>query len=564
MAIIAAVLLVYFRALIFGYTYLDDNVFVLDSHWFLRDLANIGQAFVREVFNSHAAAAYYRPLLTLSFMVDAHTGGVALFMYHLTNMLLHMAASCLVFSFLSTFGVKRHLSFALSLVFAVHPVLAQAVAWIPGRNDSLLAIFALSAMITLVRYWQSGKIRYLFMHCFFFACGLFTKESMAFFPFAGILWTILSTFTVDHGHREGNAVFAQSGKGWKLLFRKSPRLAGLIAAWAAPGVLWFTLRKIALANPIHYAPADIWQSIVHNASATLLYLGKIVFPFNLSALPTLQDSTLVYGIIASMLFAAAIVFSAVRSQKAHDNAPPEHGGLPFMSTLLFGLFWFLLFLVPSFIRPDAAYPAYFLEHRVYVPLIGLLLIAAQIDFIKKLDFRKAPSWIIVGLAVCALSFINIRHLAVFSNGFVFWENAVKNSPRHPLAHKNLGALYYLDGKIDLAEKEYLQAIDHYPQETMVHNNLGLIYSRRGELLKAQEEFKKELAINPNYDNAFFNWGLLCYQVGNRKDAETLWRRTLEVNPDYTGAMKWLGRLYRETGDTVNSLRYEEMAAKRTR
>jgi protein O-mannosyl-transferase len=261
-----------------------------------------------------------------------------------------------------------------------------------------------------------------------------------------------------------------------------------------------------------------------------------------------------------LLLAALGIVSVIRSRKAHSNATLEYNGLPFISMLLFGLFWFLVFLVPSFIRPNAEYPADFIEHRIYVPMIGLLLIAPQVEFIKKLDFRKAPSWLITGLAVYVLSLINIQHLDVFSSRIAFWENASVNSPSHPLAHKNLGAMYYLDSRFDLAEKEYLKALDLYPQEKMAHNNLGLLYMMRGEYQKAQEEYKKELAINPTDENALFNWGRLCYKAGNKKDAETLWRKALEANPDDIEAMKLLYALYSESGDTANiAFFYHELA-----
>jgi protein O-mannosyl-transferase len=550
----AAVLLVYCRSLYFGYTYFDDNIFILEGNWFLRNPANIGTAFLKEVFHfQHAGAAYYRPLLTLSFMFDAQLGGITPYLYHLTNMLLHCIAVCLLFAFLKAFGVRAPAAFALSLIFAVHPVLAQAVAWIPGRNDSLLAVFALPAAMMFLRYWESGKFRHLLLHSLFFACGLFTKESMAFFPVLCGLWALLAViFTGPASPR----TFLPR------LLSRIPRLAGLVAAWMLPCVLWLSLRTIAFVNPVHYPLEDVVKSIVNNFPALLIYCGKILFPVNLSVLPILRDSTLVYGFAALVLLSAAVIFNTVWFLKGNSKTPPRREQLPSGALLLFGSIWFLLFLVPSFIRADAHYPADFLEHRIYVPLIGLLLAAGRTPFINSLNFSRVPLWIFTGGVVFLFAHITARYGGVFNDRITFWKNAVAHSPHHPLAHKNLGVMYYLDGKLDLAEKEYATALELYPREPMVHNNLGAIYKVRRDYPKAREEFRKELEINPDYDYAIFNWGVLCYETGNKKDAEALWLKTLLVNPDFFEAMRKLYLYYRDIGDSVNEVLYRDKIIRR--
>jgi protein O-mannosyl-transferase len=556
-AIIAAAFFIYYRAIFFGYTYFDDNVLIIDNNYFLRNLNNISLAFSRDVFNLHSAsAAFYRPLLTVSLMLDSFIAGTNPFIYHLTNILLHIVASCLAFSLLIKFGVKRLQAFALTLIFSIHPANAQAIAWIPGRNDSLLAVFALLSFLTLIRYWEKGRLRDLFLHSFFFACGIFTKETMAFFPFLCILYFFLTPLGMPLERRPGE-IEIKSTK------QKIPRMALCAVLWITIGIFWFFLRRSALANPVQFASLDIFKSLLMNSPAVLLFFGKIVFPFNLSVLPVLKDSTLWFGITALLFFSALLILPYFRTFKGLSiNNSRIPGQSSFQEIFIFGLAWFLIFLIPAFIQPHNEYPASFIEHRLYVPFIGFLLILGRMLIIHALDFKKKSSWIIPGALVYCFSLITIQRLEVFSTPIRFWENAASHSPSHPLAHKNLGAMYYFDGKIDAAEKEYLLALNLYPRETMVHNNLGLIYKLRGDFLKAQDEYQKELAINPKYDHALYNWGELCYVAGNKKDAETLWLKTLASNPDYFDAMKKLSVLYREQGDTIRSLQYENEIKKR--
>ena len=143
-------LVIYAQSLFFGYTYLDDNVLVQDNLFFLKDIGNLGKAFTTEVFHLlHSSAAYYRPMLTLSFMWDAIVGGGALWMFHVTDIAIHITVVALLYLVFLKLEGSPKLSFVLSAFFAVHPALSQAVSWIPGRNDSLLALFVLASLLTL-------------------------------------------------------------------------------------------------------------------------------------------------------------------------------------------------------------------------------------------------------------------------------------------------------------------------------------------------------------------------------------------------------------------------------
>lgn len=519
--IIGLGLLTYLWTVFFGFSYLDDNALILGNLSFLRNLANIPTAFTTQVFHAlHTSAAYYRPLLTISFMLDSMFSGSSPFVYHLSNIAIHIATACVLFIFLQKINLKKDIALLFSLIFAVHPVLIQAVAWVPGRNDSLLALFSLASFIFILNYLETKKVRDLVWHLVFLAAAIFTKEN-------GLLLAPMIFF-------------------YLLLFdRKKVSLDRMPVAFAWLFILgiWYLLRSIALQNPIKYTVSEALSSIQNGLPAILIDLGKIFLPINLSVLPIIQDSTLVWGILSF----AALVVSLILSKKRNN------------SLILFGAVWFLVFLVPSFIRPDATYVPDFLEHRVYLPIVGLFIILSQIDFVKNFDFSSKNTLKIFGALVAIFLLINYIHTWVFRDKLSFWQSAVATSPHHPLAHKNLGAMYYLDGKLDKAEEEAIKSLDLNPDETLAHNNLGLIYMQRGEFDKAEAEYKKELEINPGYDNALFNYGLLLYREDKKDEAEKMWLETLKVNPDYVDAMRNLFVLYYQAGDKQKaSLFYNDL------
>jgi len=172
--IFSAGIIVYFQSLFFGFTYFDDNVLVLENLFFLKDISNIFRTFTMEVFHVlHASAAYYRPMLTISYMIDAQFSGSSPFFYHFSSVVIHLLVSCLVFTLLFRLKIKKELAFLFALVFTVHPVLAQAVSWIPGRNDSLLALFMIPSFLFFINYLEGKRNKDLVLHLSFFAASLF-------------------------------------------------------------------------------------------------------------------------------------------------------------------------------------------------------------------------------------------------------------------------------------------------------------------------------------------------------------------------------------------------------
>ena len=135
--IIAAVcVLLYARAVGFNYTYADDDWLIKDNLSYNSDLSNITHSFTRILGSS-----YYRPVLVITFILEAQIAGDKILFYHITNLLLHLGGSLLVFFVLRKMGYKNLMSLFFGIFFAVHPILTPAAVWISGRNDYLLTVF---------------------------------------------------------------------------------------------------------------------------------------------------------------------------------------------------------------------------------------------------------------------------------------------------------------------------------------------------------------------------------------------------------------------------------------
>jgi len=138
--------------------------------------------FTKTVF-ANDISSYYRPVLSLSFMLDNLFFNSSPFAFHTTNILLHSIAAILFFFLLNHYYFKPLLSFITVILFVAHPINMFAVVWIPGRNDLLLFIFLILSVIFLLNYLQTRKNYLILIHYFLFFTALLIKETALLFPF---------------------------------------------------------------------------------------------------------------------------------------------------------------------------------------------------------------------------------------------------------------------------------------------------------------------------------------------------------------------------------------------
>lgn len=492
--------LLYGQTLFFDFTYFDDQSLILENYNIVSRPENIGEIFLNDVFFD-SAKFYYRPLLNLSLMLDMNIGGALPVVFHFSNVLIHILAALLVFFLFKRLKYQEPLAFFLSLFFLFHPVLTQAVAWIPGRNDSLLALLTLAAFLSFLSFKDRPRLSAYLAYLFFFLLALFTKESAVFLPFLVIFYFL----AVER----------------KVVAIRDRWL--LVAGSAALMLIWFLLRLLALNGPGLTLELAL-SSLSQNLPALLVSLGKTLLPFNLSVLPILADAKIIYGLIVTPLLLVALFFS--RQKRS--------------ALIIFGFSWFLLFLLPSFIRPSTIDTPDFLEHRLYLPLIGFLIILAELDFVKNLDFKKKSLRFVLLIILLFLAACSWRQIQNFRDRLTFWEAAAAGSPHSSLAQRNLGVMYYLSDDWERAEKYYRRSLALKENERMAHNNLGVIYLNQGSYGRAEKEFYQELAVNPNYDKALFNLGDLYYRKKDFSRANDFFQAALQVNPRYYEAYEhWL-------------------------
>jgi hypothetical protein len=224
--------IVYAHALFFGFIHYDDDILILKNFPFISNISNFFKAFGTDVFVGGSFVGYYRPLMIVSLMIDAlfcKTKPVP-FIFHLSNILIHLVVACLTYMFFIKITQAKKISYLFAVLFTVHAVLTQAVAPISGRNDTLLVLFSLPCFLYFLSFLETQKGSYLFWHFVFFGLAFFTKET------AFVLLVLYPLYLY--------------------LIRKEKigvLLDGVfVAGWAAIMVFWFLLREGAFALPKEY------------------------------------------------------------------------------------------------------------------------------------------------------------------------------------------------------------------------------------------------------------------------------------------------------------------------
>lgn len=504
--LVLLILCLYARTIFYDYVGLDDKLLIVDNHKFLSDLSHIKEAFTHDVFYNpnitDNGKTYYRPLLTLSLMIDAQFGGQSPFIYHITNIALHITACVLFFYFLKFLNLSLELSFFGAALLAAHPILSQAIGWIPGRNDSLLTVFTLATFIYLIQFFKTLQWTKLCLYFFFFFFALFTKETAVFIPLISFLYY----FLIDSSKH----------------LNKAKTFIPLITGYSVVGISWLLLRhQVTVHTAADLSFQRLSETFIENFPIYFQTIQKIIIPYNLSILSVPKDTDL---LLSACLIGVLLFFLCV-SKKTRWNY------------VLFGFAWFTIFLIPSFVVPTLTG----FEHRTYLPFIGFLIIIFEMDVFKSINFLKYRSLVAPVLIVSLLSIVNFQHLPAFSNEVAFWTKAALNTDHSALAKMNYGTILAKEGRADEALHMYQKGLQINEKEPMIHNNIGILYIQKKMYREAIREFKEENRVNPSYSHAWYNLGMAYSQIGQEKEMIDAWNKTLAIQPNHPLAIKALYR-----------------------
>jgi protein O-mannosyl-transferase len=458
----------------FGFTELDDRDLIVDDQAFLARWSSVFRAFTRAYMHAvDPQHPYYRPLVVVSYVIDAQWSGTRPFGYHATNVLVHVLASVLCFALFLRLDFGRLVACLGALVFAVHPWLVCAVAWIPGRNDSLLAVFVFAAWLAFLSDARRPRSVARIGHVTLFGLALLTKETATVLPLVF-----------------GAHLVMVEGRRARLVHR--PRaLVSVVVGWAGCLGARFGVRGMGGGSPLCAMASEIG----HHARLLPAGLGEIIFPIRPALIGVVDDAPVGLGLLAMAL---VLLFTW--------SIPGVRRPVVLFGGVAFGL-WSL---------PALAVPGTLVcHHRLYLPACGVLIMVAEI--VRAVSVERRVVLAFGGVTVLASCAVALGTASTFRDGRAFALASVDAAPRSPLAHVCMGRMYQARGDGERALSEYQTAVDLGAID-VVHNNMAVIYMANARWAEAEREIREELAVDPRYARAFANLAIVLRHEGRPDDA----------------------------------------------
>jgi len=487
LAMITAAL--YWPTLDYGLDKFDEDMILTPNIEYLVKTATIKDVIRRDAFFRSPGKVFYRPVQNISYMIDAKIGRGRPRTFYVSNIILHALASCLVLALLRRLVRSSGVSAFAAVFFCISPLLTQAIAWTPGRGDLLMAVFALASMLTLHGYHHTGRLSWLAGFVLSTVLAVFSKETSA------VLVLLLPASLVL---RSGMASVVRQ----RLLLS-----TGITVACVAALLL---LRRVVITDPLA-ATANSFDvaHLLTNLRVFAEIAAKMVAP------PLLQTMS-GYTTMATGL--GLVVLLGLIGAAWHRGDSQER------ATVLMGLGWYGAFLLPGAMYVHRFGPAAYdyLEHRGYVPVIGLIVILALL--IDRYRDRIGPrvrglaALVIIGLFTVA----TVRHVDDFASAMSFYDQAAESNPASALARTNRGQLRIALGDTSGAVEDYTASLQRYPDFLVAHFGLGSVYLLRQQSDSAIVHLRRALDLDPTLSR-------LAYLLGNaylnvNTDSSMVWYR----------------------------------------
>jgi protein O-mannosyl-transferase len=543
--------IVFIQCVGFDLTGFDDSYIIEDVYNRTRDVPQDEEMVKQNAIQAlgNFGNTFYRPVQFATYVVDSTISGKEAWMYHISNLLIHLATVLAIYAFLCL-HYKKITALIFAGFFSIHPVFASSVAWIPSRGDILLGLFGILLLMCFHLYWTTRKASYFYLHAILFLILLFTKETAILFP---VLLVLYAAFVLH--------------EKWTV-----KRLIPSLLAWLASTLVYFFVRKSTIATE---RSGDLFGlvSFQKNLPAIPTMLGNFFLPFKLASLPLYERTSILIGIL--LFFPIFFFISRNLLQKKYMPA--------------FGFLWFLMFTVPPmFYRlPNAEYYFTYLEHRAYLPFIGLLFIVAPM-FEQYLP-RLATQYAILPFfgILTFFSVLTFSHTRDYKSNIVFFDAALKERPKNAMALLNKGIVFNSLGQQDsaianinrsikiykyppsfyhrgcvreamhdtaTAERDYTVAIMLDSSLVLAYVGRANIYTRQGAFQDAILDLNKAIAYDSTYSIAYYNRGNVYMALNQYQEAFTDYSKAIDLLPGYTNALINRGIVQHELHEYQNSLR----------
>jgi len=519
LGISAVTLLAYIPAIHGGFVWDDDAHVTKPSLQSLHGL--------RRIWFEIGATQQYYPVLHSAFWVEHRLWGDATVGYHLANILLHATAAWLFGLALCKVAPRQigastvdcpdevgalRWPWIAALIFALHPVCVESVAWISEQKNTLSTVFYLLAALAYLNFDRDRKKPLYFLGLGLFILAVLSKSVTATLPAAllVILWWKRGSLS---GKRDILPLLP-----WFVI----GMAGGLFTAWVEQRYIGARGTAFDL---------DALQRCLLAGRVIWFYLAKLFWPANLIFVyPRWQVSA---GVWWQYLFPAGMValLAALWAMRRRSRGP------------LAGMLFYVgsLFPVLGFFNVYPFVFSYVADHFQYLASMGVIALVCG-------GMGKSGRWRIAAVVViCALGALTWRQCRDYRDIETLYRTTLATNPRSWMARYNLGVALARDRRFPEAIAEYQQALELKPDMADIHLDLGTAFIRAGRVPEAIAQFEEAVRLKPDYADARLNLGTALNAAGRITEAIAQCEQALRLRQDYPEANYNLGVIFQVAG-----------------
>ena len=540
--LVAATWAVFGQTLAHDFVNFDDHVYVYENPLVTRGLSTEG---IIDAF-THTHARNWHPLTTVSHMLDCQLYGLNAGGHHFTNVILHTISVLLLFLMLKQMTGGLWQSGFVAVLFAIHPLHVESVAWIAERKDVLSAVFFMLTLAAYTRYARAPSAPRYLLVALFFACGLMSKPMLVTLPFVLLLldyWPLC---------RIGGQKSEVASRLRRLITEKIPLFA--LSALSCIATLFAQRQGPSAIDQLPF----LWR-LNNTFVSYVTYVWQMLWPARLAVFyPHPNDRHPLLEVTAAIAFLVGISLLAIYLRRTK----------PYLVT---GWFWYLGMLVPVIGLVQVGEQAH-ADRYTYLPQIGLYIMIAWTvgDLLLKSTprVRRALVGVAAALVIVSVGVRAFGQASYWKNSEMLWNHSLAVTGDNDVAHNNLGFLFLRRGELDNAISQFRAALNirsrnaetHYSLgAALIQNNLGNALARKQLWDEAIDHLQEAVRLRPDYADAYFNLGSVLFQQGRIDQAIAQWQKALAIRPTDAEAHRSLASALRKEGKLKEAIAEYEQA-----
>ena len=496
----------------------DDNVFLYDN-----PLIHAPDGLYRFWFTTQAPD--YFPLVSSSLWFEWRLWGMHPVGYHIVNILLHAGGAVMLWRLLLALEIPG--AWMAALIYAIHPVNVETVAWITERKNTLPMVFLLPAMLLFLKSDRSGSRRDYVLALVAFLLALLAKTSVVMLPFVLLIcaWWMNRRVTRRHLLRV-------------VPFFGLSALAGLVTVWFQynRAIRDGVVRTDGFASRLAIAGRAIW-----------FYLAKAIWPFNLSFVYPrwVVDPAAVRSYLPVIVL--AVTCCMLWFLRRRSWAAP----------IAVAMGCYLVNLLPVLGFTNIYFMRYSLvaDHWQYTAMPAVIaLVVGSLAMLARRGTQSRNLMAFGGVvAIVVLSISTYRRCEIYHDLETLWRDTLAKNPLGSMPNNNYATLLLDDGKLDEAEVHLRTALQDDPRSYEAVMNLGLVFERRGDKAGALEQFRRSAAMEPRYSFAQANLGRLLIVMGQSAEGVEHLNAAIASNPRCVPAYRERATAREAAGDLGGAL-----------